>query len=190
MSSSTSLAQSVDTRVWVVRAGRRSSAHKLFIEHGLVALGAQGLGDLTSLLPTTRTRNDFIDLVRRSRPREHPSSLGRVSGTFFKFVESASQGDIVVYPSTSVDQSINIGVLNGPYFFNSADSLFPHQRHVEWLTKIDRYHLPSDALSELGSFHAFYQMQRTSHVIVEVVAALSPERFLHEGGVLSERKAP
>ena len=149
-------------RVWVIRAGKRSSVHSLFVDHGLIALGRQHVGDL-SRLPAEMGL--FLDHVRqlaiRGGASTEPTSLGRLAGTFFRFIHVMHDGDIAIYPATKVEGKLYIGVVSGPYGHQpEPDPEFPHQRSVSWLKSLPRTTFSGSVLSELGAFSPFFEVKR------------------------------
>ncbi|MDR6941388.1 AAA family ATPase [Mucilaginibacter pocheonensis] len=53
--------------------------------------------------------------------------------------KTASQGD-VVFASNGVNECIGIGIIDGNYYYDSADGKYKHRRKVNWITdKVYRY---------------------------------------------------
>lgn len=156
--------------MWVIRAGRRSIAHQIFLDGKVVALASQNFGDLSSMsadLPSFKRQaaEMRVEQVERHAPDGSPS-------VFFRFVRELRVGDIVFYPSTALDRMIHVGIITGVYVFVASDREFPHQRSVEWIGEMPRDSLGKPLAKEVSYFFPFYKIKRHRESFLVAVASL------------------
>ncbi|MBQ1510320.1 MAG: restriction endonuclease, partial [Selenomonadaceae bacterium] len=88
----------------------------------------------------------------------------------YRFVCEAKIGNYVVFPS-KVDRAINIGRIEGEYFYEPSEGRFVQQRKMKWLkTAIPRTAFSQGALHEVGSAMTFFQIRSYAD---EFLSALS-----------------
>src|SRR5215211_1667851 len=139
-----------------------------FLGKGVIALGWNDVGDLARLQPT---RDAFRDVVEKMYPGNKPGAIANWAGQLFRFVHEMKVGDIVVYPHRW-ERTINIGVVDGGYFF-AAGGVYRQQRNVTWKrTGLARTQFSQGALYEVGSALTLFSVR--SHAL-EFEAALEGE---------------
>jgi len=112
----------------------------------VIAIGWKEIGDISKI--------DSIDHMKEryatSFPTASKGSASVCSGMLFRFVHDMEIGDYVIYPSKP-DRMINIGIIDGPYYYDSAETNYPHKRNVKWIKKFPRARFSQGALYEVGS---------------------------------------
>ncbi len=145
--------------MWGIHAGRTGDAEKLFLDHGLIALGWPKLGDLGSLTPD---REAFKKAVEKAYPEKKPGAIPNNAGQLYRFVHEIKQDDLVVYPAKSTHQ-IHIGRVTGGYTFDPKDeAAYPNRRKVKWLKAVPRMQFTQGALYEIGSAMSLFQVKNFS----------------------------
>ena len=66
-------------------------------------------------------------------------------------------GDYVVFPAKS-DRTINIGVVEGDYYFEKDAESFAQRRKVKWLKHLPRTMFSQEALYEVGAFLSVFEV--------------------------------
>lgn len=139
------------------------------IDHGFVAIGWAGVGDLAAFKPD---REALKQAVRRADPNAKEGSVPVQAGVLYRFVHEVREGDIVVYPSKA-DRMVNIGVVSGPYTYNpSLSEVYPNVRAVKWQKHLPREEFSQAALYEIGSFITLFSVRAHAN---EFLAALQDE---------------
>lgn len=67
-------------------------------------------------------------------------------------------GDYVVFPSKT-DRKINIGIVEGGYYFEDNDGEYVQCRKVKWLKHLPRLNFSQGALYEVGSAMSFFSVK-------------------------------
>ena len=67
----------------------------------------------------------------------------------YRFLHEVQIGDYVVFPSKS-DRKINIGVVEGDYYYDDSDGEYVQRRKVKWLKHLPRTSFTQGALYEAG----------------------------------------
>ena len=132
-----------DIRVY----GIHSMDDNLFLKHDLIAIRWSKFGDL-SLLPPDR--DAFKAHYFATYPDAKPGSVPTSSGVLYRFCYEMQIGDYIIFPS-KIDKMINIGIVDGPYFYDSSEPDYVQKRKVKWLKHIPRTAFSQGALYEIGS---------------------------------------
>jgi len=154
-------------RLWGLRAGKKGSAHRNFIDDGMVVLADAEMGDLAEL---EATRDAFYEKYRGLHLEDTRTGSAGIAGKFFRFAVEMSKGDLVVYPALP-DKQIYVGEITGEYSF-IAESDFPHQRSVTWKYVIPKSEFTTQARYELGAARTLFEVKRNRE---EVVRRISDE---------------
>jgi len=113
--------------IWGIHAGRMGDADSLFLEHNVIALGWEEMGDLSSL-PADRDafRRKWIQVKPGLKEKYYITSAGQI----YRFVHETKVGDLVIYPS-KIGHKIHIGEIVGPYkYAPSILNSYPQHRPV------------------------------------------------------------
>lgn len=115
----------------------RSKPHKierlpLFLEKNLIAIGWSGSGDLTG-----KTSAEIKGILKDAFQLDGQSlrtNLGMVN----LFVNTMSEGDIVLIRDRNNNDTVHIGKIDGSYHWDDKyiDKFMAHTRSVNWLTTV------------------------------------------------------
>ena len=141
---------------------------QMFKAENVIAIGWHEMGDV-SLIP--QTREDFKDRYAEVYPDGSKQSVATQAGQIYRFVCEANVGDYIVFPSKE-DRKINIGEIQGDYFYNATAKRFVQQRKVKWLKTLPRTRFSQGALYEVGSALTFFMLKNYAD---EFVAALGKD---------------
>jgi restriction system protein len=137
-----------EANIWGIHAGKTGDADWLFLQHGVVAVGWQDMGDVSKL---PATRDAFKAAVAATYPQRKPGAVPTTAGQLYRFVYEMQVGDLVVYPSKQ-DHQVHIGRVEGGYYFDLSQSpSYPNRRPVKWLKSVPRLSFTQGALYEIGS---------------------------------------
>ena len=154
-------------RVWVIRAGKLARAHNLFLNENIVALERQNVGNLKELPTARKAFTEKLRALAVLGGNTSPS-LRHIAGRFYTFIHEIRDGDIVVYPATSVDGQVWIGQILKPYCYQDKPNQdFPHQRNVTWIKHFSRLDLKPDVLSEINAFYPLFEVRRNPQVFLK-----------------------
>ena len=124
----------------------------MFHKNSVMAIGWNDMGDLSKI---GKTREAFKAAYQEVWPDDSKMTVAVQAGQVYRFACEVKVGDYVVFPS-KVDRMINIGVVEGDYFFAPNASRFGQQRKVKWLKKLPRTAFSQGALYEAGSAMTFF----------------------------------
>ena len=142
---------SEEKKVW----GIHSQNDNLFLSKELIAMGWKELGDLSGI---EGTREAFKAAYEQAFPDATKGQVAVVAGMLFRFMHEAEIGDYVVFPSKS-DRRINIGFIEGDYYYNKDAEEFVQQRKVKWIKHLPRTAFSQGALYEVGSAMTFFSIK-------------------------------
>lgn len=126
------------------------------IEGNYIALGWNEMGNLLQL---NNNREAYYKQYEKVYPQNKKASITISAGQLFRFVNEAKIGDYIVFP-TKYNGKVNIGVLEGTYYFDENERNFPHKRNVQWIKKgIDRNDYSQGAKYEFGSYLSFFSIK-------------------------------
>lgn len=146
---------------------------RLLLEDNIIALGWDKMGDLSTV---RKDKKIYYDLYNEVYPDSKKQSLAVSASTIYRFVNEAKVGDYVVYP-TKFNRMVNIGQIEGEYFFNKKEVQYPHQKRVKWIKEVPRTTFSQGALFEMGSFLSFFRIKNYAE---EVQAVLDESSLLIE----------
>ena len=138
-------------RVW----GIHTKDDLLFLSQNLIGLGWDELGDL-SRIPASR--DAFKSSYVSTYPDAKKGSIATCAGMLYRFVFEIQAGDYIIFPS-KINRQINIGVVEGSYFYDASAAIYPNRRAVKWLKSLPRTAFSQGALHEVGSALTFFQVK-------------------------------
>jgi hypothetical protein len=142
--------------VWGIHGGRTGDANSLYLNHNVIALGWNIMGDLSVLSPD---REAFKVRVAEVYPDSKPGAVPVMAGELYRFVYEMQIGDLVVYFSKH-DRQIHIGKIEGAYIYQTEpEPSYPHHRTVRWMKTLPLTHFSQKALHEIGSAMTFFQVK-------------------------------
>lgn len=163
-SKNVSKATPAQTTVWGIRAGESGDADALFLSKSVVALG---LGKIGELRKGQADRPSIKAAITASYPEKSAMAVARNAGQLFHFFHDVAVGHLMVYPSR-IDGQVHIGRVDGPYYHDpSIHADYPHRRRVKWLVSVPRNHFSQEALFEMGSATALFQIRRYANEFLE-----------------------
>lgn len=153
--------------VWGIH---NTNNERLLLDDGVIAIGWSEVGDLAKI---KANREDYYKVYSKTYPNKSKQSIAGSAGQLYRFVNEAKIGDYVIYP-TKFNRMINIGRIEGEYFFDSKESEYKQKRKVKWLKKLPRSEFSQGALYEIGSFLSFF---RVKHYAEEFIKAIYDKKI-------------
>lgn len=145
---------SEEKKVW----GIHTQNDNLFLGKDLIAIGWRDFGDLTKV---DASRDAFKAHYLEAYPDAKKGQIANGAGMLFRFIHEVQIGDYVVFPSKS-DRKINIGTVEGDYYYEDNDGEYVQRRKVKWLKHIPRLSFSQGALYEVGSAMSFFSVKNYS----------------------------
>ena len=142
------------TKSWMVRAERNGRLFDAFKEQSAVAIGWNGVGDLSGV----KTRKAVAELVATAFPETKPQSVAMAAGQLHRFVNEIEVGDMIVTydPSRRV---YLLGEVAGPYRYDaSIDPEDAQYRPVRWQGEVSRDLLSVESRNSLGSISTLFKI--------------------------------
>lgn len=147
------------SRSWMVRAGRDGEREEAAIAESRAIAGWNELPDITEC----RSREQVKEAIRTAYGDQISSAvLGNWSGQLWRFRELMRNGDVVVMPLKRTADSVAIGRVTGPYFYDADQPAgMRHSRPVQWVRpQVSKSELGSDLLDSLGSLLTVCELSR------------------------------
>jgi uracil-DNA glycosylase len=144
-------------RLWVVRAGKKSEAHNIFMERSVVAIRfwqQLDIGDASKLLAF---KEAFRQACQKAAPDEAKGHNQMRGDQLYKFVHEMRVGDGIVYPSKE-EGRVRLGVVQSEYFWREVNPRFNHQREVRWLDAVSRTSVSESTDKALNHFRTIYEL--------------------------------
>ena len=149
--------------VWGIH---NTNNENLLLKDNVIAIGWKEMGDLSRIKPDRKSYSETYSKVYTDKTKQ---SIANSAGQLFRFVNEAKVGDYVVYP-TKFNRMINIGVIEGDYFFDSEEYEYCQKRKVKWLKDVPRSEFSQGALYEVGSFLSFFRINHYSDEFINVIS--------------------
>lgn len=139
---------------WGIHNDQRSLQ---FVEDGFVAIGWDDEGDLTLM---GADRDAIKARLQETRPNAKQGAIAIWAGILYRFAHEMRTGDLIVYPRKS-DSTINIGVIDSDYYWDSQADSHNSRRKVRWIaTGIPRTDFSQPALYEVGSALTLFRVRQ------------------------------
>ena len=149
--------------------GIHTKQENLFLPKNIIGIGWEEMGDI-------KLAGDSRDAIKQTYmkvyPDAKPGSIATCVGMLYRFLYEVQIGDYVVYPSKA-DRKINIGIIEGEYYYETEESVYTHRRKVKWLKSFPRTNFSQGALYEVGSALTFFQVKNYAD---EYLAALEGKK--------------
>lgn len=157
--------------VWGVHNDRLNTE---LIEGGFISIGWDELGDLRQIgLDRDRLKAALTDAFPDAKPR----AVAGWAGTLLRFASEISEGDVIVAPYRP-DNTINIGVVTGPYEFHPTEVGHRHRRTVRWeRLGVSRTVFSQAALYEIGSLLTVFGIRKHPDEFLAVLRASDESEF-------------
>lgn len=157
-----------EKKIW----GIHTKDESLFLNGNVIAIGWAELGDLSKIAPD---RESFRERMSEAFPSSPKQSIANMTGQVFRFVCEVKVGDYVVFPSRN-DRMINIGIVEGEYFYAPEAKEMPgeyvNRKKVKWIKKVPRTMFTQGALYEAGSAMSLFTIKNYAE---EYLAALDSD---------------
>lgn len=153
-----------EKRVW----GIHTLDQHLFLKENVVAIGWKEMGNLAYI---PQNRDAFKEKYIAVYPDAKKGSIATCAGMLYRFCYEVQTGDYVVFPSKN-DRMINIGIVEGDYYFDAAQIDYAQIRKVKWLKHLPRTAFSQGALYEIGSAMTFFTVKNYAD---EFLAALEKD---------------
>ena len=140
-----------EKKIW----GIHTQNDNLFLNKDLIAIGWRDFGDLSKV---EANRDAFKTHYIEAYPDAKKGQIANGAGMLYRFIHEVQIGDYVVFPSKT-DRKINIGTVEGDYFFEDNDGEYVQRRKVKWLKHIPRLSFSQGALYEVGSAMSFFSVK-------------------------------
>ena len=150
-----------EKRVW----GVHTQDDYLFLHNDVIAIGWKDFGDLKAIEDTW---DAFKEKYAQVYPDSKKQAIANNVGMLYRFIYEMQIGDYVVFPSKT-DRMINIGVVEGEYYYEPSAPEYVQQRKVKWLKHLPRTLFSQGALYESGSFMSLFLIKNYAD---EYLAAL------------------
>lgn len=140
-----------ELRVW----GIHTQNDSLFLKESVIAIGWHEMGDLSLIEPTREAmKKKYAEVY----PDAKKGGIATGAGMLYRFCHEVQMGDYVVFPSKS-NREINVGIIEGDYYYNSSQLEYVQTRKVKWLKHIPRLSFSQGALYEIGSALTFFAVK-------------------------------
>lgn len=140
-----------ERKVW----GIHTQNDNLFLNKDVIAIGWRDFGDLSKV---EANRDAFKARYLEAYPDAKKGQIANGAGMLYRFLHEVQIGDYVVFPSKT-DRKINIGTIDGDYYFEDSDGEYVQRRKVKWLKHIPRLNFSQGALYEVGSAMSFFSVK-------------------------------
>jgi restriction system protein len=140
-----------EKKIW----GIHTLNDNLFLSKNLIAIGWRDFGDLNQVEPN---REAFKDHFAEAYPDAKKGQIPTSAGMLFRFKHEVQIGDYVVFPS-KIDRKINIGTIEGDYYYEDSDGEYVQRRSVKWIKHLPRTMFSQGALYEIGSAMSFFMVK-------------------------------
>ena len=160
---------------WVVRAGKHGENEEYALEHNVVAIGWEDVGDIGKI----KDRDELQRLISETYPEETISTTRVWTGELWALKDRIQNDDWVALPLKS-RAAIAVGRIAGPYnFVPDGPPDAKHQRRVRWIrTDLSRAEVDQDLLYSLGSILTVFRVRRNNAEdrLVSLVEGQRPAR--------------
>lgn len=160
------------TRIW----GIHNDQSLDLLAGSFISIGWADLGDISG---QSLDRSILKERLLLAFPGAKARAIPVWAGILSRFMYEMAIGDLVVSPDKA-SRTINIGRIKSGHYFDSAATVHPNRRKVDWLkTGIPRSDLPTSALNEIGSAITLFEVRRHTDVIEQLLKD-DPRRTLDE----------
>lgn len=142
-----------NNKVWMVRAGVGNLLIDSFLNKGIVAIGWNDVGDLSSI----ETYKDLKLKLQEVYPDWSAGKLAQTAGQLWKFYNDFSKGDKVI-TYDSVSREYHLGVIVSDYKFSKKFE-YQNYREVHWnYSDISRDSLRVETKNTLGAILTIFEL--------------------------------
>ena len=145
VSEESSRIESHQRRCWTLLAGVSGTQWDDFRDHGIIAIGFEGLGDLRAFENREEIREQLRNLYPREGVAEHDDSRTHTTLAAWQFTHEMQLGDIV-FAARGSRRLLGCGRVTSAYIYDEQRPSFKNLRRVEWLSTGD-WTLPENSLN-------------------------------------------
>lgn len=174
--------------LWKVQLGKHGKQETAALEHNVVTIGWDDLGDLSKI----RSREELENVYGGIYSEKRPNSVANQVGQIWAFLSRIQVNDWVACP-LKTRSAVAIGVVQSGYEYRKdLGDRVHHTRRVKWLkTDLPRTAFDQDLLYSFGAFMTVCKIERNDaesrvRAIVEGKALPQP---VPESGSVSEATA-
>ncbi len=144
--------------LWKIQLGKDAQREAGALEHNVVAIGWEELGDLSRF---KTSREELEIFFKKQYPGSSPNSVANQVGQIWAFLSRIQINDWVACP-LKTRSAIAIGIVQSDYEFRSdLGSNLQHSRKVKWLkTDLPRTAFDQDLLYSFGAFMTVCKIER------------------------------
>ncbi len=160
------------TKVWGVHNDRFNTE---LVEGGFISVGYDEMN--LDLREVEFDRDALKSALTAAMPDEKPRAIAGWAGVLLRFGSEIAEGDVIVAPYRP-DNTINIGVVTGPYEFHAAEPTHRHRRKVRWeKLGVSRTVFTQPALYEIGSLLTAFGIRKHPQEFLAVLHAGGEDQF-------------
>lgn len=164
-------------RYWLYAPGEGAAMWDEFYDHGVMGLGWDEIGDLTSYGSKEEIRTELQEV--------HGNGTSEKNGAhaLWQFSREIKPGD-VIFAKKGRTTILGRGVVTGDYEYDQDAGEYTHLRDVEWTNKgtwtmDDMFAMKTltdvtDYTDLVAKINAFFESEEEEEVIVEPVSTLTP----------------
>jgi restriction system protein len=141
------------------------------VSNGFISIGWDQMGDLTAV---GNDRDAMKAKVIATWPNEKPGAVPGAAGTLLAFAYRMQVGDLVVYPYKP-DSTLNLGRIEGDYYYDAGAPVHRNRRKVAWLkTGVPRTTFSQTARYEIGAAITIFQVRNHGQEFLDFLAGAKP----------------
>ncbi len=154
-----------ESKVW----GIHTRDEYLFLNDNIIAIGWEEIGDLSLI---EQSRDSFKEKYALIYPDSKKGSIPTCAGMLYRFLYEIEIGDFIVFPS-KISRQINIGVVEGEYYYSGKNDQYPNRRKVKWIKHCPRTYFSQGALYEIGAAQTLFMVKNYAD---EFLSALNKKK--------------
>jgi restriction system protein len=140
--------------MWMIRAGGGSENVDDFLQHGIVAMGDDRLGEL----PATIKKDELLKLYAERYPEEKEGSRASWASQLYRFVSEVKPGDAVVTFDRERRRYLLGQIASGYQWMPDLVEGMPHVRKVAWAQQVSRDPLLTATKNTLGAIQTLFKL--------------------------------
>jgi len=130
----------------MVRAGERGRLFEDFMQHSIVAIDWDELGELTNVTDADEVRRKVEDKYQNAKAGSKAMATSQVSRFRFDFKEN----DYVITYSPKSRKYL-VGTIKGPYYYDANRKEYRNVRKADWKGTVSRDDLSTPTRNTLGA---------------------------------------
>lgn len=165
------------TKLWGIHNDTMTSE---LVDQGFVSVGWDKMGDLQQL---SNGREGLKAALDETYPGSKTRATAARAGILARFRDEIDVGDLVVAPYRP-DNTINIGEVTGPYYFEASSATHRHRRAVQWIKLgLPRTAFSQPALYEIGALLTVFRVRKHAEEFLAAARSTSTDPTVVERAV-------